>query len=71
MLIIFVVHMISIIGYFLLSLGTGSLADYYSKFRGTWEELHIYEPISSDPQVMEREGLEVARFLYGLPVSYD
>lgn len=59
--------------FFSLSLGTGSLEDYYAKFRGTCEELHTYEPISSDPQVMERQRvrLEVARFLYGLPPFFD
>ena len=59
--------------FFSLSIGSGSLEDYYSKFRGTCEELRVYEPISSDPQVMERqrEHLEVARFLYGLSSFYD
>lgn len=59
--------------FFSLELGNFLLEDYYAKFRGVCEELNICEPISSDIQIMQRqrERLQVARFLSGLPTTYN
>lgn len=59
--------------FFSLSLGDGSLEEYYAKFCGNDDELSICKPISNEIPFMkhERERLQVARVLFDLPTSYD
>ena len=47
--------------------------DYYNKFKGVCEELNIFQPISSNVKIMkkQRDSMQVARFLSGLPKSLN
>ena len=47
--------------------------DYYNKFKGVCEELNIYQPISSNVKIIkkQRDSMQVARFLSGLPKSLN
>ena len=44
-----------------------------AKFKDIWEELNIYQPISSDVKTMkkQRDSMHVAHFLSGLPKSLN
>ncbi|XP_043710586.1 uncharacterized protein LOC122659549 [Telopea speciosissima] len=45
-----------------------SLGEYYSSLKGMWEELNVYQPISTDAAVIKSQRSEflVAKFLSGL-----
>lgn len=59
--------------YFSLGLGDSTLEEYYAKFTAVYEELNIYRYSGYDTHVMrcQRENLNVVRFLFGLPTSFD
>lgn len=51
--------------------GDKSLGEYYSALKGMWEELNLYQPITTDferPKT-QRADFQVAKFLFGLNVN--
>ena len=59
--------------FFSSSLDDMSLDDFYNKFRGICEEMHLSEPIFADVVAMKQqhESMRAAHFLSALSSSFD
>ncbi|GMY05189.1 UBN2_3 domain-containing protein [Fagus crenata] len=58
---------------FSLQQGDCSIKEYFSLLQGMWDELNVYQPLSTDLQKQQqyREEFRVGKFLSGLKPDFD